>query len=59
MSDLNDTTSITDVVKALKLADELAAIPGIRTLGDLKVAIERGDIEPKELAQAVKKALKV
>ena len=58
MTDLNDTTAIADVVKALKLADELAALPGIRNLGDLRAALERGDIAPKELAQAVKKALK-
>ena len=54
---LNDTTPIEEVVEALGLPDDVAALPGVRTLGDLKVALERGDV-PKELAAEVKKALK-
>ena len=52
--------SIAAALAALPLtADERAAcvaLPGIRTLGDLLVALERGDI-PKDVATKLRKVL--
>ena len=57
---MNDTTPIQEALKALPLTpDERAAVvalPGVRTLGDLVVVLERGDV-PKELAAKIRKVL--
>lgn len=38
--------------------DAILALPGVRTLGDLKTALDRGDV-PDELAATIRKALGV
>ena len=58
---MNDTTAIQDALKELSLtADEraaCAALVGVRTLGDLKAVLERGEVG-KELAAKLRKVLK-
>lgn len=53
---LNDTTPIQEAVEALGLPEEVLTLPAVRTLGDLRVVLERGEVE-KVLAQKIKKAL--
>lgn len=61
MSEPNDTTPIGVACDDLKLDKEtrlaVLSLIGVRTLGDLRVVLERGEV-PKELAAAVKKALR-
>lgn len=51
---------ITEAVKALSLSEDdravVLSLVGVRTLGDLRVILERGEVE-KALAQKLKKAL--
>lgn len=58
---INDTTPIGEACDALGLsADDRAAVlslVAVRTLGDLRVVLERGEV-PKELAAKLRKALK-
>lgn len=57
---MNDTTPIADALAALDLSpDERAAVlalPAVRTLGDLRVVLERGEVE-KGLAKKLGKVL--
>lgn len=60
MTEVNDTTPIELAITALRLdAEDRAAVltlPGVRTFGDLRVVLDRGDA-PKELAVKLKKVL--
>lgn len=55
-----DSTPIQDVVQVLNLdtdeGEAVLSLSGVRTLGDLRVVIERGEVE-KALAAKLKKAL--
>lgn len=57
---MNHGTPIDEAVKAMELSDTdsavILALPGVRTLGDLVVVLERGDVEAK-LAARLRKAL--
>jgi hypothetical protein len=57
---MNDTTPIEEAAQALGLSEEDSAavlsLVGVRTLGDLRVVLERGEVE-KALAATLKKAL--
>lgn len=61
MTEVNDTTPIELAITALRLdAEDRAAVlvlPGVRTLGDLRVVLDRGDA-PKELAAKLRKVLR-
>lgn len=57
---MNDTTPIGEVVECLGLSPEdgaaVLSLVAVRTLGDLRVVLERGEVE-KTLAAKLKKAL--
>lgn len=53
---MNDTTPIGEVVKALALPADCLSLVGVRTLGDLKTVLERGEVE-KGLAVTIGKVL--
>ena len=59
---MNHGTPIDEALQALPLSDAereaCTALAGVRTLGDLLIVLERGEIESK-LAAKLKKALKV
>lgn len=58
---MNDTTPINEALDALDLtADERSAcqsLVGVRTLGDLRVVIERGNILDEALAMLLRVAI--
>lgn len=56
-----DSTPIEEAGQALKLSaadrETIVALPGVRTLGDLRAVLERGEVE-KALAAKLKKTIK-
>lgn len=58
---MNDTTPIREACDELRLSAEdraaVVSLIAVRTLGDLRVVLERGEV-PKELAAKLRKVLK-
>lgn len=61
MGEANDTTPIAEACDELRLGKEertaVLSLIAVRTLGDLRTVLERGEV-PKELAAKLKKALR-
>lgn len=58
---MNDTLPIMNALAVLDLTDDekltVVALPGVRTLGDLRTVIERGDIADKALSMILNVAI--
>lgn len=60
-TDVNDTTPIMTALAVLDLTDDeklaVVALVGVRTLGDLRVVLERGDILDEAFAMLLRVAI--